>query len=371
MADPGNSSDLSAAEFSPAELDRLEDALEPWTGADFDAVAEDSSLPAPLRARLADYREVLTLSRDALALEDVPEGLLASVLAEAHASAASAPLPAQRAPAGPSLWERLRRSLLLPGVALAGSTALLLWLVQPGADADELLASRSEQRSPPSVAPAPNAAPEPARLTPGDGPAPAGPAPAELAPAELAGSPSDRMLEASKADAAPATAPSAAQAGRKEADAKPESKGASKPSRRKDDLADDLGLGDKSDIEVLPGLDGAPTQDADKETLRDTLELADTKRRAGRCDAAMALYLQAFEMNGPPDEQARARAGYGLCLASQGEDGKADQYFDHAIKASPGLAGWIARERGEGASTKKRASKPSPAKSKLPPIEPK
>ena len=73
MADPGNSSHEphephgpNGAEFSPAELDRLEDALESWTGEDFAAVPEDSSfassLPASVRARLADYRDVLVLT---------------------------------------------------------------------------------------------------------------------------------------------------------------------------------------------------------------------------------------------------------------------------------------------------------------------
>lgn len=362
MADPGNPS-----EFSPAELDRLEDALEQWTGEqwagdDFDAVPEDSSLPAPLRARLADYREVLTLSREALALEDVPEGLLASVLAEAHASAASAPLPAQRAPAGPSLWERLRRSLLLPGVALAGSTALLLWLVQPGEQEQDMLANLSAERSPatdiPALTPLP---PAPARLTPGDGPAPAGPELAE--PAAAAPSAAAEGSKANEEMALGATAPSDAAADHKELDGlKSDAKGASKSSRRKDaDVTQEL--------EVLPGLGDAPTQDADKEALRDTLEQADTQRRAGRCEAAMALYEQAFVMSGPVDEEARARAGYGLCLASRGEDGKAEKYFEYATKHSPGVASWIARERGDGASSKKRA-KPSPAKAKMPPFEP-
>ncbi len=355
MADPGNPS-----EFSPAELDRLEDALEQWTGDDFDAVPEDSSLPAPLRARLAEYREVLTVSREALALEDVPEGLLASVLAEAHASAASAPLPAQRAPAGPSLWERLRRSLLLPGVALAGSTALLLWLVQPGEQDGDMLANLSaERRAESTPAPTP-LAPAPARLTPGDGPAPAGPELAEPAAAAPGGA-----AEGSKPNAEMAlgaAAPSDAGAEPKELeDSKSDAKSATKSSRRKD--------ADLEELEILPGLGDAPTQDADKEALRDTLERADTQRRAGRCEAAMALYEQAFVMSGPVDEEARARAGYGLCLASRGEDGKAQKYFEYATKDSPGVASWIARERGDGASSKKRA-KPSPAKSKLPPFEP-
>lgn len=362
MADPGNPSrEPNEAEFSPAELDRLEDALELWTASE--TVPEDSSLPAPLRARLGEYRDVLALSREALALEDVPDGLLASVLEEAHASAASVtPIPARRTPAGPSLWERLRRSLLLPGVALAGSTVMLLWLVQPRDGAEELIAERStpSQSAPntpnaPNMAPAP--APELARLAPGEGPAPAGPLPAEPAAAapqdvrEDAGSP-PRAEEA----APEAKAPSLEKDSKSIAGSKAD-KPVTKASRSKDlDAAADP-------IEVLPGLDDAPTQDADKEALRDTLEQADTRRRGGRCDAAMALYEQAFGMSGPDDERARARAGYGLCLSIQGDDDKADKYFEWAIKLSPGVTSWISRERGESAYSKKRG-KPSPAKAK-------
>lgn len=367
MADPGNPScEPNGAEFSPAELDRLEDALEQWTGDDFEAVPEDSSLPAPLRARLADYREVLTLSREALAMEDVPDGLLAGVLAEAHASAAVTPSPVRRAPAGPGLWERLRRSLLLPGVALAGSTVMLLWLVQPRDRADELIAERStpgadRKADSPGAPESPAPAPELARLAPGDGPAPAGPVPAE--PAEsaepAAAPPSDAREGAPRAEElAPAAKATSLDADKGSAGAKAD-RPASKRSKASD-ASDTVELD-----EVLPGLDDTPTQDADKEALRDTLEQADALRRANRCDQAMALYMQAFAMSGPADERARARAGYGLCLATQGDDARAEKYFEFATRLSPGVTSWIARERGEGAYTKK-SRKPSPAKSKVP-----
>lgn len=358
MADPGNTS-----EFSPAELDRLEDALEQWTGDAFEAVPEDSSLPAPLRARLADYREVLTLSREALAMEDVPDGLLAGVLAEAHASAVVAPNPVRRAPAGPGLWERLRRSLLLPGVALAGSTVMLLWLVQPRDGADELIAERStpsadRKADSPGAPESPAPAPELARLAPGDGPAPAGPVPAESAE-PAAAPPSDAREGAPRAEElAPEAKPTSLDADKGMAGAKAD-RPASKRSKASD-ASDTVEL-----EEVLPGIDDAPTLDADKEALRDTLEQADALRRANRCEQAMALYMQAFAMSGPADERARARAGYGLCLAAQGDDAKAEKYFEFATKLSPGVTSWIARERGEGAYTKK-SRKPSPAKSKVP-----
>jgi len=345
MVDPGNPS-----EFSPAELDRLEDALEHCTGdPELDGDLDETLAPA-LRARLGEYRDLLALSREALPLEDVPDDLLAGVLAEAHASSATAPLPSPRAPAGPGLWERLRRSLLLPGVALAGSTVLLLWLVQPRDEALELLAER-----------APSPAPAPARLTPGDGPAPAGPEPAALAPAPQDSPEGAPRAEAELAAPAAAAVPSPVEERKEQAPPRLDSKPASKVGRHK---ADDAA------IELFPGLDDAPTQDADKETLRDTLEQADGLRRDGRCDAAMALYQQAFTMNGPAIEEARARAGYGLCLAMQGDDGKAARYLEWATKRAPAIDAYIQRERGEGAYSKKARTKPSPAKSKLPSPEP-
>ena len=360
MADPGDmieptarvrdlvaGPDLRAAqaEFSPDELDRLEDALERWTD-DLDGpVPEDSSLAAPLRTRLADYRGLLTQAREALPLEDVPDDLLAGVRAEARASTPSAPGARRREAARPGLWERLRRSMLLPGFALASSAALLLWMVQPG-DAETLVVERSEATAP-------------ARLAPLPGPAPAASAPAERAPApELAGA---------AEPVAPAQAPGAAAPPRAEAKAADDLKDTFEPAK-----ADRKGAGAKpkklaeeeAPADVLPGLEDAAAADGDKEALRDTLEQADAQRRSNRCDTAMALYRQAFDMSGPDNERAQARAGYGLCLQSQGEDGDAQKYFEFAGRLSPGIDGWIKRERGEVSYSKKaaRPAKPRPVK---------
>src|SRR5436190_2497016 len=121
MADPDHTSSEAerAAEWSPAELDRLEDALERWTADDVESVPEDSSLSPRMRERLESYRDLLAMTRAELPMEDVPDGLLAGVLAEAARSGAPGPREVKVAEvARVGFWERLRRSMLLPGVAL-------------------------------------------------------------------------------------------------------------------------------------------------------------------------------------------------------------------------------------------------------------
>ncbi len=341
MADPDHTSSEAeaAAEWSPAELDRLEDALESWTGEDTEAVSEDSSLSPRMRERLVSYRELMAMSRAEMAMEEVPEGLLAGVLAEAARSGS----PTQRevkvaaASAGAQLgfWERLRRSMLLPGVALAGSAALLLWMVQPGESAPELQATNTA----------------PARLAPGPSPAPA--AAQEPVPEGERAEKDARVVE--EAPAAPSPAAIMAEADDAMKDSAPaESKAAAggRSKAKKSEMA-------SAPAEYLEGLEEVPTDaGADKDELRDTLELADKARRKGRCGDALKIYRSAMEMSGPRDEQAQARAGYALCLQSQGDDAKASKYFEAASKVSPSIDGWVKRERGEG-SPKKAAAKPS------------
>ncbi len=344
MADPDHTSSEAetAAEWSPAELDRLEDALERWTAEDAEAVQEDSSLSPRMRERLASYRDLMTMSRAEMAMEDVPEGLLAGVLAEAARGGSTAQREVKVATAGRAqvgFWERLRRSMLLPGVALAGSAALLLWVVQPGEPPHELQATNTA----------------PARLAPGPSPAPAAsqePEPGGVAEAVEA------EKEARIVEEAPAAAPSLASRAEAE-DAMKESKPADSKG-----AAGGRSKAKKSEmpgapVEYLAGLEEVPTDaGADKDELRDTLELADKARRKGRCGDAIKIYRSAMEMSGPRDEQAQAWAGYALCLQSQGDDAKADTYFDAASKISPSIDGWVKRERGEG-SPKKAPAKPS------------
>lgn len=394
MADLGKQS-----EFSPEELDRLEDALERWTSAGFDnvndvndvndvntigdrsPVPEDSSLAPHLRARLEDYRSLLAMTRDELPMEDVPDALLASVLAEAHASAQPRTRPVTRrelVPAGPGLWERLRRSMLLPGFALAGSAALLLWVVQPSGDTtlgddaalqgrgDDVTAQAPARLSRPSqAAPAPAAAQaprlaearlaEPERDAGDDNP----PAPAALAKAP--GGPSSAAGGASQSAPAPADALGEAEL----KDLSKADRAPTKKSKKASGPAEAIDLVDP--IEIYPGLDDVPmAEGVDKEALRDTLDKADAARRKGGCTEAMSLYLEAMSMSGANSERAQARAGYGLCLSTQGKDDRADKYFDAARELSPSIDAWIKRERGDGPSRKAPAKPSSRAKMEAP-----
>ncbi|MBL9100405.1 MAG: hypothetical protein JNL82_05580 [Myxococcales bacterium] len=327
---------LMAAEgtsLSPEELDRLEDALERWTEPTFEPGPEDSLLADPLRERLAGYREVLAATREALPLEDVGDDVLAAVLAEAHRSQ-----PPRRAEKqGPGWFERLRRSLLLPGVALAGSAALLLWLVQPSPElsltaADDAPAAREEARLAPEAGPAPAAPQEPASAVP---------------EAESPGRGADAAKGEARADpssAAGAAVPKDMEGG-KSLDRKP-----AKPMVRKSDAPADA---------PLPGLDDdAAVEEADKQDLRDTLDRAHDARHAGDCEAAMSGYLAAMKMAGAATERAQARAGYAVCLQQRGNEADAAKYIDYARKLWSGTDAWLSKE---GAGELKKS------KSKLPP----
>ena len=117
----------SRMQLSPAELDRLEDALEHLESIPLPELDDDD----PVGPLLSEYRELLQLSREAMPLEDVPAGLLDGVLEEARQAAANtAPRPA--AP----WWSRLRLGVWVPTLAFAGSAAVLLVLLWPAAEED-------------------------------------------------------------------------------------------------------------------------------------------------------------------------------------------------------------------------------------------
>jgi hypothetical protein len=192
----------SGPDWSPDELDRLEDALallgEP------EGRGEIDELPVKLRERLGEYEAIVALAREAMPLEDVPPGVLDGILAEARRVEASAPPRRDR---GPGLWERLRRSFALPGLALAGTAAFLLWAVRP---VDEQPVSQGMSEASPS--PAAMRAEEAREAVPAV-PAPADPkamieAPAEgVAADELKDSPAENGPPAAEAPADAAALP--------------------------------------------------------------------------------------------------------------------------------------------------------------------
>ena len=114
------------AEFSPSELDQIEDLLEDL---EVGTGLEDENLSPAARERLDEYRDILALSRDALPLEEPDPNLLAGVIAEARQSAFNAKTTAagvvsiardgqrdESDAAGPSWFRRW-----LPAMALAAS----------------------------------------------------------------------------------------------------------------------------------------------------------------------------------------------------------------------------------------------------------
>lgn len=329
MADPGTGS-----EFSSDELDRLEDALERLGEPDAaDALSDlPPDLPPHLRARLGEYEAVLALAREALPFEDVPPGLLDGVLAEAS----RAPAPAPTVAPGPSWWERLRRSFVLPGAALAGTAALLLWVASPPSERDE--GSLIEAEKAPAPAPAAPELPRaerPAQAAPADMPEEAG-----LQQAPGAADDGDPVEEAAASAPAPALAP---------AEAKPARGGS--PAKR------------KAEVEPpppLPGLDvpDAKRSDVDKDAVRDQLERGDLARAKGRCKAAGDEYVQVARSTGPAAERARALAGLGLCAADEAD---AERYFDAARALDSSVDAYIQREGDAGAKRVKAKSKPPSA----------
>lgn len=333
MRDPGNelaprSEQVSPPELTPDQLDLLEDSLE-WMG-DPARYADLDAMPAPVRERAAAYASILALAREAMPEEDIPPGLLDGILAEAQRSA---PAPAVREQ-GPSLWDRLRRSFLLPGVALAGTAALLLWVARP---LDEDTPGLREEAAPAPAAP--EAVDERA---------------AEPELQDMAEEPEDRKDRQEEAPP-PAEALSAT------AQSDGEAPAAAKPVRAGG--APTKSMKKEAEAQPLPGLD-VPEQkrvDADKDAVRDQLESGDRARHKGRCDLAEADYAAVARSNGPAAERARALAGLGLCREAAGKDSDAGRYFDEARALDSSVEQWL---RGEGEPMTKKKAKSS-AKSKV------
>ena len=137
--------DMAEADLGPGELDLLEDALEEL---ELDGALERwtaQELEPRVSGRLLDYRNVLAAAREALPLEDVPGGVLDDVLAQAR-QAAAAPAAAVAAVSEP-WWTRLRRSFMVPALALAGTAALVLWVFDPKDQANIGQAPAAERAS--------------------------------------------------------------------------------------------------------------------------------------------------------------------------------------------------------------------------------
>ena len=186
--------------WTAAQLDRIEDALEDLERGGVPASLGESPEAAALEAPLTAYRQILTLSREAMPMQEVPAGLLDGVLAEAHAAVAEAPaaLPHQghtahaAAEAPRSWWQRARATIWVPALGFAAAAAALLVFIRPASDAESDAASTMAQRE--------QTAEPPAAAAKAGGPTVDGAAPT---PEPIATDPAQGRIAAAEPDAEP------------------------------------------------------------------------------------------------------------------------------------------------------------------------
>ncbi|MFO0634292.1 MAG: hypothetical protein U0168_15700 [Nannocystaceae bacterium] len=321
MADP--------AEFSPQELDHIEDSLE---ALEFAPTLHDAA--PPVRRRLDDYRQILSLSRSALPMVEVPRGLLDGVLAEARAAAeVHAVTPTVvAAPERPSLWTRLRKLALIPGLALAGTAALVLVMVQRGPEkaadrpaATEVAAAKADQSQAADRGPA--GAPRGGE----DAPAPAQPVTQQVPTAAP-----PPALPGSAASATPVAEPEARQEF---------AKGAAAPAEEEnleDAQTDELARKKESKLRES---DKTVEKPADGDPPRwDIIARGDRARQRGDCSTARSEYSLALS-DADARVQARAHAGLGLCDAMAGDRKAADAAYKVARDLDGEIVAFIDAER--------------------------
>lgn len=378
-------------EFSPVQLDALEDALEDLELVGIPLEFEDD---ASVSGRLSEYRELLQFSREALPSVDVPPGVLDSVLATARDEAG---LPAVGASVGTGVardassesktpwWKRL--SMWVPALAVGASAALVLVMVQgtlsdaepaastvATADAPEKTASKTgvlvERGDALQAAAEPLADPSEEDERFGLGASQSRGRLRGSAAVDRAGDDFETVLEEeAEEEAPPAVAPSAPPADPEPTDkviydedkgappepakernnAKPSKASPSRSSGKKQDVArpkPQPSAGPKSKktkpASKAPGggaAGGAVVPDPAEE-----LSSADGSRRKGRCSSARTVY-RALVDHGEAKIRARALAGLGLCALSDGDEKGADAYFSRARTADSGIGSFISRER--------------------------
>lgn len=346
---------MAEVDLGSDELDRLEDALEEL---ELDGALErwsEDELGPRVHARLVDYHAVLAATREALPLEDVPAGVLDGVLAQAE-QAASTPAIAAGVAQEP-WWARLRRSFMMPVLALAGTAALVLWVLDPEEHGDVVDPPAPAANAPAAAragadakAELPQAAPPTPSATPIEAAAKAYKAEETLAPSQEA------------EGAVPTVEPDAREDGdgdKKGAPIKPTEVDAGAGYGRTG-----TGLGSAGGV---PGGSGgvaqSPTQPPKKSGGStsptsgrwDLVTRGDRARQAGDCVAARDEYALALE-DDEPEVRARAFAGLGLCDAAAGDEASADANFERARALDDGVGSFIESqsERSRGGEKKNR-----------------
>ena len=378
------------SEFSPSQLDRIEDALEELEALGVPSELLDGSQAERAAAqRLDEYRELLTLTREAMPLQEVPEGVLDRVLAQAREStvaevATSATAdqagPTAKGGASKSWWERFRLSLLVPALAVAGGAALVLIIVAPLGNDQEPARDGAVAKS------------EPATAREGDRPRPAPPPPEPAAAAEQRLADASDQAQADKFEqgqrgegalglnaevdaeqeeavdediAYQEVSPASTPTGSSEADdsarrsrierknKKTSAAKSSSPSSRSAGGAPGKGgalpkappPSQEPKPEPSPQQakdDPAPTPAPDDDTPDPWLliEEGDKLRRSGQCSMAGKKYQQA-KLSANRSVRARALAGLGLCEQKAGQSGAAEELFEQARALDSSVGGFI------------------------------
>lgn len=327
-------------ELSPQDLDRVEDAL-----LDLDAALDDPSLADPIRARLRDYQEVLTISREALPDEEPPAGVLASVMEAARAEAAS-PVAVG---AGESAWTKFRRTYLVPSLALVGSAAVVLLMIGPDVGSvgkDEMV------DEPNAAAGAPSAPPPLGAAVPAE----------EDAKRELAERADDFAVpeRAGSAEGAPPAADEAEAAPAEDGDLlAQESEIVADKKRSKGGSGSSAPAKPRPKPAPEPAAKAPAPKQQDDSVTWTAIADADAKRRGRRCGLATLTYRSATKSS---DHKlaARGHAGLGLCAEQGGEDGEI--HLARARKLDRNIDSFIRDERARayrpGGQSSKRKAKP-------------
>jgi len=359
MTDPG-----SARPFSPAELSAIEDALEQLASDDAFVLGPlgSAEADAAVRERLASYRAITRLTRDALAAHEAPAHVLDRVRALARESAHAVPSTTDaEAPARKSFWSRIRAAWTIPMLATAAAAVLVVVIVVPTREAANVA------QAPAAPAPSSSTTPSSAPVIDGlvekraderlamateqrqeEGEVRGG---AALAPAETAKDAS--RMEPSRDDELRRSRGAKDEPAKERAESKPKADAKPKPSidpqaptpkappapaTKPTDTPSSGGAGDGK------GPGGGLDEHDDRKANLDALARADAARRSGDCAAAVKIY-DSLRTHADRKTRARAKAGLALCAERAGDAARASDLLTQARKDDAAIDQWVEAER--------------------------
>jgi hypothetical protein len=301
------------ADFDPRQLDQLEDALERLDEDREDL--ESLELPPEVLARLAEYQDVLALCRDAFPPETPRDDVLTVVLDEAReVSRRPRSRDDNRRSGWRRFWERWRGTMV-PGLALATTAAVVLWVFDPSRGVDmatELSSEKLDDR----------------------------PSQVELERTQPTAESSNQTRNEEPSDEPSAEPPEPTPS----VDVEPPEPAVDKTQQIEPKIPGSKVK--KAAGGVAPEPEPAP-QPMNKDETWTSLERADSARRTGNCDKARKIYDEVIAASSDVQAIAQAKGGIGLCFEQDRRDSEASKWFEQARSASPGIDAWIDRQRDE------------------------